>query len=68
MKLYIMLDKDNSWRVGIDVPKWRNNRYGFELTFNSTGICWSAASKMLDDLGHNADKFKAGEYLECDVS
>lgn len=68
MKVYIVKDINDQWRVQIDKPVWKNRSYGFEMTTGSTGICTFVVRQILRELGYDSRKFKQGEYLETDLT
>ena len=68
MKVYIIKDVHQLWRVQIDKPVWRDNRFGFEMPSGSTVVCTNVVSKIFYDLGFDHREFKTGQFLECDLT
>ena len=68
MKMYLVCDVGKQWRLGLSKPKWRNNRFGFNMEADDVSICTTSAHDIVSELGHDPLKFKPGEYLEADVT
>ena len=68
MKMYLACDVGKQWRVGLSKPRWRSSRFGFEMESDDVSICTEVAEYMVEQLGFNPDKMKAGEWLECDLT